>query len=553
VPLALTDPALTHELGPVQLIFVTLVFAIVLTYIARRLRIADPILLLLGGIVLSQLPDLPDIVLAPDVVFLLFLPPILFGAAYFTPIRDFRANLRPILLAAIGLVLFTTVVVAFVAQQLTGMPVAAAFALGAIVAPPDAVAATAIFRRLGVPRRIVTILEGESLLNDASALIAYRTAVAAAAVTGSVAFSIGNVAIDFGTAAVEFFVIAAGGLAVGAIVGKIITRTLDRTADPVIEVIITLLLAPAGAYLAAEQIGVSGVLATVVAGLITGQRAARVLSPDARLMGSGVWQIQIWLINAFVFMLIGLQLPVILEAVLADHAPEELLRLGLAVSAAAIVARIVWVYPAVYLPRFLSASLRARDPSPPARFVFILSWAGMRGVVSLAAAFALPPDFPSRDLILFLTFCVIVATLIGQGLTLPWLIRHLGVLAPPGGNGEEVHARLAAVEAALRRLEELKNDYPDHLPLIEQLREEYEHEAGHVMPSPGAGPDEAEQELLDHRAIRNAVLVAEREAVIALRDAGVINDETLRAIERDLDLEALRVGATDPAEARRSG
>jgi CPA1 family monovalent cation:H+ antiporter len=185
--------------------------------------------------------------------------------------------------------------------------------------------------------------------------------------------------------------------------------------------------------------------------------------------------------------------------------------------------------------------------------VFILSWAGMRGVVSLAAAFALPPDFPSRDLILFLTFCVIAATLIGQGLTLPWLIRHLGVLAPPGQDGEEVHARLAAVEAALQRLEELKNDYPDHLPLIEQLREEYEHEAGHVMPQPGAGPDEAEQELLDHRAIRNAVLVAEREAVIGLRDARVINDETLRAIERDLDLEALRVGASDPAEARRPG
>jgi len=242
-------------------------------------------------------------------------------------------------------------------------------------------------------------------------------------------------------------------------------------------------------------------------------------------------------------MLIGLQLPAILEAVLADHAPEELLGLGLAVSATAIVARIVWVYPATYLPRFLSKRLRAHDPYPPARSVFIIAWAGMRGVVSLAAAFALPPEFPSRDLILFLTFCVIAATLVGQGLTLPWLIRHLGVLAPAGQDGEEVHARLAAVEAALQRLEELKNDYPDHLPLIEQLREQYEHEAGHVLPSSGATVDEAEQELLDHRAIRNAVLVAQREAVIGLRDAGVINDETLRSIERDLDLEALRAGA----------
>jgi Na+/H+ antiporter len=532
LPLAVDGAALSTELGPIQLVFITLAFAVGLTYLARRLRIADPILLLLGGVVLSQLPDLPDIVLAPDLVFILFLPPILFAAAYFTPIRDFRANLRPILLLAIGLVLFTTVAVAFVAQQLTGMPVAAAFALGAIVAPPDAVSATAIFRRLGVPRRVVTILEGESLVNDASALIAYRAAVVAA---GPVAFSLADASVDF-------VVVAVGGMAVGAIVGAVLTRTLNKTADPIIEVIVTL-LAPATAYLAAEQLGVSGVLATVVAGLITGQRAARVLSPDARIMGFGAWQTVIWLINAFVFMLIGLQLPAILRAVLAVYSPEELLGLGLAVGATVIVSRIVWVYPATYLPRFLSAKLRARDPYPPARAVFIISWAGMRGVVSLAAAFALPPDFPSRDLILFLTFCVILATLVGQGLSLPWLIRHLGVLAPAGQDGEEVHARLAAVEAALQRLEELKHDFPDHLPLIEQLREEYEHEAGHVLPKPGEGPDESEQELLDHRAIRNAVLVAQREAVIGLRDAGVINDETLRSIERDLDLEALRAGA----------
>ena len=530
--MAVAGAALSHGLGPIQLVFLMLAVAIGLTYVARRLKVADPILLLLGGVVLSQLPDLPDIVLAPDVVFLLFLPPILFGAAYFTPIRDFRANLRPILLLAIGLVLVTTVAVALVAERLTGMPIAAAFALGAIVAPPDAVAATAIFRSLGGPRRIVTILEGESLVNDASALIAYRAAVVAA---GPVAFSLGGASIDF-------VVVSVGGLAVGVIAGAIVTRTLNRTADPIIEVIFSL-LAPATAYIAAETVGVSGVLATVVAGLITGRRAARVLSPDARLMGFGVWQTVIWVINAFVFMLIGLQLPAILRSVLAVYQPLQLLGLGLAVAATVILIRIVWVYPATYLPRFFSARVRERDPYPAPRAVFIVSWAGMRGVVSLAAAFALPADFPARDLILFLTFCVIAATLVGQGLTLPWLIRHLGVLAPAGQDGEEVHARLAAVEAALQRLEELKDDFPDHLPLIDQLREEFEHEAEHVLPSPGAEPDEATRELLDHRAIRNAVLVAQREAVIRLRDAGVINDETLRSIERDLDLEALRAGA----------
>ncbi len=531
VPFAVADTGLPHELGPIQLIFLALAAAIGLTYLARRWRVADPILLLIGGVLLSQLPDLPEIVLAPDLVFLLFLPPILFAAATFTPIRDFKANLRGILLLAVGLVLFTTVAVGVVVQQLTGMPAAAAFALGAIVAPPDAVAATAIFRRLGVPRRIVTILEGESLVNDASALIAYRAAVVAAS---AVAFSLGGAVVDF-------VVVSAGGLAIGAVVGAIVTRTLHRTADPIIEIIVTL-LAPITAYLAAEQIGVSGVLATVVAGLITGQRAARVLSPDARLMGAGVWQVVIWLINAFVFMLIGLQLPAISQAVLAEYEAIELVTLGLVVSVVVIIARIVWVYPASYLPRFLFPKLE-RDPYPSPRVVFIVSWAGMRGVVSLAAASALPADFPSRDLILFLTFCVIAATLVGQGLTLPWLIRRLGVLAPAGQDGEEVHARLAAVESALQRLDQLKHDYPDHLPLIEQLRDEYEHEAGHVMPSAGATVDESEQELLDHRAIRNAVLIAQREAVIGLRDAGVINDETLRSIERDLDLEALRAGA----------
>ena len=540
-PFAVADASTSPVIGSIQLVFLALAFAIGLTYIARRLRIADPILLLLGGIVLSQLPNLPDIVLAPDIVFLLFLPPILFGAAYFTPIRDFRANLRPILLLAVGLVLFTTVIVAVVAQQLTGMPMAAAFALGAIVAPPDAVAATAVFRRLGVPRRIVTILEGESLLTDASALIAYRAAVVAGGtiVAGSI---VAGPEFSLGAASVDFVVAAVGGMAIGAVVGAILTRTLSKTADPVIEIIVSL-LAPATAYIAAEQIHVSGVLATVVAGLITGRRAARVLSPDARLMGAGVWQTVIWLINAFVFMLIGLQLPAILRAVLVDHTPGQLAVLGLGVALTAIVARIVWVFPASYLPRFLSSKIRERDPYPPPQAVFIVSWAGMRGVVSLAAAFALPPTFPSRDLILFLTFCVIAATLVGQGLTLPWLIRHLGVLAPGGQDSEEVHARIAAVEAALQRLEELKNDFPTHLPLIDQLREEYEHEAGHVVPEPGAGPDEVEQELIDHRAIRNAVLVAQREAVIGLRDAGVINDETLRSIERDLDLEAVRTGA----------
>ena len=242
-------------------------------------------------------------------------------------------------------------------------------------------------------------------------------------------------------------------------------------------------------------------------------------------------------------MLIGLQLPTIMAG-LSAYPASALLTYGVIISVTVIVARFVWVFPATYLPAWIGARRGIGGQALAPRAVFIISWAGMRGVVSLAAALALVPDFPQRSLILFLTFCVIVATLVGQGLTLPWLIHRLGVTAATdGAEAEETHARLAATEAALQRLDDLREDYPDHQPLIDQISEDLEHEAGHVLLTPGSTPDEAEQEALDHRAIRAAILVAQREAVIHLRDDGVINDETLRRIERDLDLEALRSGA----------
>ena len=520
-------------LEAVELVLLMLAVAVAVTAVARRIRVADPIVLLIAGVVLGLIPGLPRIELQPDLVFALFLPPILFAAAYFTPIRDFRANARPILLLAVGLVLFTTFAVGYVVEaMIPGMPLAAALTLGAIVAPPDAVAATAIFRRLGVPRRIVTILEGESLVNDATSLTAYRAASAAA--LGLIAFS------PLG-ASVDFLVIGIGGVLVGVVIGIVVTALIQRTSDPVLEIAVSL-IAPATAYLFAERFGLSGVLATVVAGLISGRRAARVLSPDARLLGSGAWQILIWAINAIVFLAIGLQLPTIMAG-LSEIPADVLIRYGFIVSATVIVARFVWVFPATYVPRYLSAKIRERDPYPSPRAVVIVSWAGMRGVVSLAAALALAPDFPQRSLILYLTFCVILATLVGQGLTLPLLIRKLGVSATGDGlEAEETHARLTAVDAGLTRLEELRVEYPDHLPLIDQIKEELEHEVSHVAPGEDVALDEAEQEALDHRAIRAAVLLVQREAVIQLRDDGVINDETLRRIELELDLEAVRTG-----------
>ena len=523
------------ELSPIELVLGLLVVAVALGYVARRIGVAYPILLLLGGLVLGYLPGLPSIELEPDLVFLLLLPPILFGAGYSTPIRDFKANARPIALLAVGLVLFTTLVVGLVALAVMPFLVpAAAFSLGAIVAPPDAVAATAIFRRLGVPPRIVTILEGESLVNDATAIILYRFAVAAA-MTGL--FSAAE-------AGLAFVFVAAGGILVGVIVGIVVTEAWRRTSDPTLEIMVSL-LAPFAAYLPAEALGVSGVLATVVAGLIAGRRAARTLSPQARLMGGGVWNIVTFTINGFAFMLIGLQLPTI-AAGLSAYPTAELIGWAVAISLAVIVARIVWVFPATYLPRRLSAKIRARDPYPPPGAVFVVSWAGMRGAVSLAAALALPltpHPFPDRDLVIFLTFCVIVATLVGQGLTLPLVVRGLGVVATDGPDAEEAQARLAATDAALRRLADLEGEYPTHKPLIDQLRSRYEHEATHSAPGDGGPRDEEELELLEHMEIRNAVLDAEREAVIGLRDEGIIGDEVLMRVQRDLDLESLRSGA----------
>ena len=358
-------------LGPIELVMLLLVVATGLAYVGRRIGVAYPILLVLGGLVLGALgfalaPDLlAEVQLEPDLVFLLFLPPILFGSGFSTPIRDLKANARPVALLAIGLVLFSTVVVGLLVgvliPELRGGP---AFALGAIVAPPDAVAATAILRRLGVPPRIVTILEGESLVNDGSALIAYRFAVAVA--MGG-AFSL----LD---ASVSFVVVGIGGIIVGAVVGILVTSAWRRTGDPTLEIVLSL-LAPLTAYLAAETLGLSGVLSTVTAGLIAGRKAARVLSPDGRLSGQGVWAVLIFLINSFVFMLIGLQLPIVLRG-LSTRSASELIGLGAIVSVTVIVARIVWVYPATYLPRFLNPRLRARDPSPPARAIFVVGLGG---------------------------------------------------------------------------------------------------------------------------------------------------------------------------------
>jgi CPA1 family monovalent cation:H+ antiporter len=523
----------------IELVLLLLVVSTVLAVVARRFAVPYPVVLVIGGLALGFVPGLPVIELEPDLVFILFVPPILFAAGYFTSLRALRLKATPIALLAVGLVLFTTVVVAAVAHTLVpAMDWPAAFALGAIVAPPDAVAATTIFQRLGVPRRIIVVLEGESLLNDATALVAYRLAVGVA--IGTTSFSL----VDAGG---TFVIAAVGGVAIGLLVGVVVAWLVARIDDEVFSVIVTF-LAPVFAYVPADQLHLSGVLATVVAGIWVGLHSPKALSSRVRVSGFASWQILLFLVNGAVFILIGLTLPQALSR-LGDRPPGELLFLAFAVSLAAILARIVWI-PTIYLPYVLRR--RKADPAgpvipmPEGRHLAIIAWAGMRGVVSLAAALALPLDFPQRDLIIFLTFAVILATLVGQGLTLPILINRLNIDDGAAGAGqEEAFARYVTSDAATARLEDLAAEWPGHLELIDNLRAQYSHQSRHaeIRQDSEIGDEAAEQELVEHRQIRMGVLTAEREALIALRDRGAISDQIFRRVERDLDLEEIRMEA----------
>jgi CPA1 family monovalent cation:H+ antiporter len=516
-----------------ELAFTLLTTITVLAALAERTAIPYPIFLVLGGLALSLVPGVPMLELDPETIILLFLPPVLFAAAYQTSWRDFRANLRPISLLAVGCVFFTILTVAAVAHAvIPGLPWPAAFTLGAIVSPPDAVAATAIFRRLEVPRRLVTILEGESLVNDASALVAYRFAVAAAVAGG---FSVWS-------AAGSFVVITLGGIAVGLAAGWLANRAIPAAGAPAV-VIMASLLAPGMIYLVAEQLGVSGVLATVVAGLIHGRSGPLIFEPTTRLRGATVWDFLVFTINGLVFILIGLQLRHVIAA-LGTWATPELVAAVLAIVGTVVIVRIVWVYPATYLPRLIP-SVRVKDPAPPWTIPAIESWAGLRGVVSLAAALALPyqtaagEPFPQRDLIVFLTFAVIMATLLGQGLTLPLLIRRLGVVGDDGTDQEETLARRKAAEAALHRLDTLEREPWVPKGLTDKLRIRYEHMLKHLPES--LDPADRDDELIAaYEQVRQEILQAQREAIIQLRDDGVIGDDTLRRVMRDLDLEELR-------------
>lgn len=520
-----------------ELVLLLLGAVTLIATLARVVGIPYPVLMVIGGLILSLVPGVPRFELEPGIVLVVFLPPILFSAAYFTSVREFWRSIRPISLLAVGLVVATILTVAAVAVALVpgiGWPLA--LALGAIVSPTDPIAATSIAQRLGLPRRIVTILEGEGLVNDATALVAYGLAVTA--LTTTAGFSVGGIALEFAWVVV-------GGVAIGVAIGLVFFAVLRKLTDPPVEVLLSL-LAPYASYLPAEALGASGVLATVVAGLMGGWWAPRVMASDTRVLGSGVWQMVIFIVNGLAFLLVGLQLPDVLE-VAFDRPILELVGIAAAVCLAVIVIRIAWVFAAAALPRWLVPGLARRDPLPPVGALLVLGWAGMRGAVSLAAALALPltvagAPLPERELVLFLTFAVILVTLLGQGLTLPSLIRAVGIGDDGSAEHEEVHARQAANAAALARLDGLVSEWPTHRELIDQLRLRYEHADEHLTHDHDAERSglEADQEAIEHRAIRQAVIDAQRLAVLDLRDRGIVHDEAMRRVQRDLDLEELQ-------------
>jgi monovalent cation/hydrogen antiporter len=540
-------------LPQLEIILGLLVVVVALATLATRLKIPYPILLVLGGSALGFVPGLPSVELDPELVFLLFLPPLLYVSAIFTSWRDFRANVRAITLLAVGLVLMTTFVVAAVVHAVTPLPWAAAFVLGAIVSPTDAIAATTVAQRLGVPRRIVTILEGESLVNDATGIVAYRVAVAAV-VTG--AFSVWE-------AGLQFVVGAAGGIAVGFAVGWLIVwarRHLSE--DPSVQNIISL-LTPFVAYLAAEElphslwerlhdlIGVpadlhfSGVLAVVTTGLYLGRKGPYIISSGTRLQGYATWELITFLLNGLIFILIGLQLRSVIER-LDIYSAGELIFYAVLVSLTVILVRILWVFPATYSPRWVSRRLRERDPAPPWRSVSIVAWTGMRGVISLAAALALPfqasgGQFPGRDLIIFLTFCVILATLVVQGLSLPAMIRTLGLEDDHIGEKEETHGRIQVAEAALERLEELGAEDWVREDTEERMRGLYTYRRNRFASRFDGDPDGVEERSADYQRLMVELLVAQRQRLISMRDEGSIGDEVMHRIEHDLDLEESRL------------
>lgn len=510
-----------------EIVLALLAAIVALGLLAQRLALPAPALLVLGGLAIALVPGLPPVAFEPHLIFTVFIPPLLYRASLLASWRDLTANFRPIALLSVGLVVFTTIVVGLATHAvIPGLPLGAAFALGALVSPPDAAAATAFLRQLVVPRRITTILEGESLVNDATAIITYRMAVAAV-VTGS---------FSLGTATLEFLRVGTLGVAVGLGVGWLIGKLRQRIHAPEIEATISL-ITPFAAFLPAEAVGVSGVLAVVTTGLYLARLGPRILAPDSRIQTEGMWGVVGFVLEGLTFIFVGLELREVL-AVLGAYSRAELIGAVLVVSVATLGARLLWVFASSYAGR-------RRDAAVSWRSVFFVGWAGLRGADSLVLALALPlvtasgARFPGRDLIIFLTYAVILVTLVAQGFSLRPIVNKLGICDTGEMRRlEEAHARVQASTAALKRLDELAVSLDAEL--VAELRSRYDHRQRRYGARVRAERDGKEEGLADsRRRTLRELLEAERNAVLRLRDKGMIGDHVLRLVQRDLDLEVL--------------
>jgi len=511
-----------------------LVAVTALSIVARAVRVPYPIVLVLGGLALGFVPDVGEMTLDPDLVLLIFLPPLLYSAAFFANPRELRNNIRPIGLLAVGLVFVTTGAVAVVAHELAGLPWGVAFVLGAVVSPTDAVAPAQIVRRFGVPRRVVTVIEGENLTNDWTALTLYRFAVTAV-VTG---------AFSWAWAAPRFLLTGLGGVVVGLAAGHLIRWVRKRVADPSTSITISLFSGFA-AYIPAEQLGLSGVIAAVTVGLYLGWYSAELTTPETRMQSQGAWEVLTFLLNAVLFVLVGLQFPR-LASDLHGETAGELVVWAVAVSGAVIVVRLAWVFGLAHVLPRLVPRWYEDQPEPPWRVTLLLGWCSMRGAVALAAALAIPHTidgggpFPHRDLVIFLTYTVILATLVLQGLTLGPLIKVLRLRSDGLDEQEEALARMRATEAGLARIDELLADgsvSPETAERTRALRD-FRRRRFEARIDGDGSIDERSRRYQD---FMHQVIAAERDALVAMRNAGEITDDVRRTVERDLDLEEARL------------
>lgn len=529
-------------MNPGLLLVAMLCATVAAAILAKRASVPYPIAFVVGGVLLAFIPNLPEPRIDPQLIFLLVLPPLLHAGGWSMDLQEFKRNVRPIALLAIGLVVFSTVITAVIAHALIGLDWAMAFVLGAIISPPDAVAAESTFERMAVPRRVVAVLGGEGLLNDATALVLYRFAVVAA-VSGS--FSLVK-------ALVSFPLVAIGGVLIGLLAGvavEIVLRLLARgqLEDPTISNVIVL-IAPYASYLPADALGVSGVLAVVTTGIYLNRASSRILSSEGRVVGIAVWNMMIFLLNALVFMLIGLELPRIISSL--GSLFTRFLIDGVIISIAAILIRIIWVYPATWLPRALFKRIRRTDPVPSWRWIAVIAWTGMRGIVSLAAALAIPytdaagHPLSGRAEIIFITICVIFFTLVLQGLSLGPIIAWLGIGETANLQARETKLRIRALEAGVQKLHDLEPTFHTSAEwevagrLLNEYETRIEHLRGHLKAE--AEQDQRLAGNVDHR-LQRELLEAERSEIARLRTGGEIPDDIFRSIAYDLDLAELRL------------